>query len=838
MKIHRFRITCFLAFSFALSCAAPLCAHAQLLSNERQVSYPARGFWNGFGLHSNIVECSNYSLENISLTMRLFRSDGTQAGQTGFTVLAKSSFHVILANFFSIANAYGMYQLETGSSLANSSLRCTTLIYRFAGAGATVPVAYSYAMPVMTPVSGETFGLFNSYNPVSTALPPAENYLSIGNPSGLPFSATVFLFDAAGVSLGSIPVQNLPPNARTDFALGHPSGSVVGSYRIVPVNGSQPYFAFVSVYARGTTDYVYAYPLYATKGSCSGEPLFVNTFGPSLNWVQIGNPTSGTVDYSFEIRNQLGQLLNSQNKQLAARSHEHFLMNSIIGNNNIGTLRATCAAGNLIVQGAVYGMNGPGNTVSWGYANQIRGLSVASGEGLAEPLNSFLNVFNWTRTSGVSGSGSAFVSQARTSPVAAGQAVAFAPFAGSTDVGLWSFMPRDAIGGALTQTVAGSQSMVSELLRVYGRSNGTIGYITHVPPTVISSAIPAIQISHFAGGFASPIGVANAADGTNRLFVIEQEGIVKIVAAAETVLPTPFLDIRERVLGGGERGLLGIAFHPSFESNGRFFVHYNNNSGAHVISEFGMTGNPNVANPASERILLTFSQPFGNHNGGQMNFGPDGFLYIAFGDGGGGGDPENHAQNRADLLGDIIRIDVNGALPYAIPPSNPFVGQPGIRPEIFAYGFRNPWRFSFDRLNGRLFAGDVGQSAMEEVDIVTSGANYGWRIMEGTNCFNPATNCPTAGLTLPIHSYGRNDGVTVIGGYVYRGNAANNLYGKYVFGDFGSSRIWALEEAPDGTWKRSEIGNTGGLISSFGEDESGELYVLDLGGDLLRLNPL
>ena len=255
-----------------------------------------------------------------------------------------------------------------------------------------------------------------------------------------------------------------------------------------------------------------------------------------------------------------------------------------------------------------------------------------------------------------------------------------------------------------------------------------------------------------------------------------------------------------------------------------------------MIAEYHVSAaNPNLADPASERILMTVQQPFANHKGGQLAFGPDGYLYIAMGDGGSGGDPNNNAQNKNQLLGKILRIDVNGAQPYAIPPSNPFVGVPNTKPEIFAYGFRNPWRFSFDRLNGRLFAGDVGQGEREEVDIVTSGANYGWRIMEGSNCFNPSSNCPTAGLTLPISEYGHNEGVAVIGGYVYRGDALSPFYGKYFFGDFGSSNVWTLEEQANGTFVRSLLLNAGFPISSFGEDDDGQLYVVNFGGEVYRL---
>jgi glucose/arabinose dehydrogenase len=248
----------------------------------------------------------------------------------------------------------------------------------------------------------------------------------------------------------------------------------------------------------------------------------------------------------------------------------------------------------------------------------------------------------------------------------------------------------------------------------------------------------------------------------------------------------------------------------------------------------------NQADPASERILLAVDQPFTNHKGGQLAFGPDGFLYIGLGDGGSGGDPLGNAQDLQTVLGKMLRIDVDrtaGALPYAIPADNPFVAGGGL-PEIWAYGLRNPFRFSFDAATGRLFAGDAGQNLFEEVDIVQKGANLGWNIMEGLHCFNPASGCNMAGLTLPIAEYGRSEGSAVIGGYVYHGPSIPALAGSYVFGDFGSGNIWRLTQDSTGAWQRVLLLSSGLNISSFGRDSAGELYLLDyLGGAVLKLAP-
>ncbi|OFV98767.1 MAG: hypothetical protein A3H28_01320 [Acidobacteria bacterium RIFCSPLOWO2_02_FULL_61_28] len=303
------------------------------------------------------------------------------------------------------------------------------------------------------------------------------------------------------------------------------------------------------------------------------------------------------------------------------------------------------------------------------------------------------------------------------------------------------------------------------------------------------------------------------------------------------MLPTPFLDIQDRVRSGGELGLLGLAFHPRYPANGRFFLNYTRNGPEGletVIAEYAVSSaNPNLANRNSERILLRFAQPFTNHNGGMLAFGQDGFLYIGTGDGGSAGDPMRNGQNVETLLGKILRMDVDSGEPYASPPDNPFVGRAG-RDEIWAYGLRNPWRFSFDRLTGRLIAGDVGQNRREEIDIIVKGGNYGWNIMEGMLCFLPSTNCNQTGLILPIHDYGRDLGTSVTGGYVYRGKSAPSLTGKYLFGDFGSGRLWALTETTGGQWEAEQL-LTAGNISSFGEDEAGEVYVVDYGGSVRQI---
>lgn len=328
-------------------------------------------------------------------------------------------------------------------------------------------------------------------------------------------------------------------------------------------------------------------------------------------------------------------------------------------------------------------------------------------------------------------------------------------------------------------------------------------------------------------------------DGSGRMFIVEQAGSIRI-ATNGSLAATPFLDITGKVDAGGELGLLGLAFHPQFSQNHLFYVHYDRVSHGQlqsVIAEYRVsTSDANQAEPNSERIVLTVDQFFSNHKGGQIVFGPDGFLYIGLGDGGSEGDPPGNGQNLQTLLGKMLRVDVdhaNGGLQYAIPADNPFVSGGGL-PEIWAYGFRNPWRFSFDRDSGRLFVGDVGQDTYEEIDIVAGGGNFGWNTMEGMHCFNPSSGCDMTGLTLPIAEYTHSEGEAVMGGFVYRGSVIPGLVGAYVMGDFDSGTIWGLTES-NGGWTRTKLAESGKNISSFGQDVTGELYVADYGGSVLKI---
>ncbi len=337
-------------------------------------------------------------------------------------------------------------------------------------------------------------------------------------------------------------------------------------------------------------------------------------------------------------------------------------------------------------------------------------------------------------------------------------------------------------------------------------------------------------------GLSSPLYLTAPADDP-RLFVVEQAGRVRIVEDGQ-LLGAPFLDISDRVGSGGERGLLSIAFHPDYASNGYFYASYTDKSGDTRIERYSVSADPNVADPVSAALVLYVEQPFSNHNGGLIVFGPDGKLFVGLGDGGDGGDPMGHGQQTGTLLGALLRIDVDGGAPFTVPADNPFVGDPDGRDEIWAYGLRNPWRFSFDREAGDLYIADVGQRRWEEVNVVpadSGGANYGWNLMEGAHCF-AADPCDSLDLVLPVVEYGHGEGCSVTGGYVYRGSAIPALRGHYFYSDFCSGFLRSFSYS-DGTVSDRREWNVGelGAVLSFGEDADGELYLLSSNGSVYRL---
>ena len=328
-----------------------------------------------------------------------------------------------------------------------------------------------------------------------------------------------------------------------------------------------------------------------------------------------------------------------------------------------------------------------------------------------------------------------------------------------------------------------------------------------------------------------------------RLFVVEKTGGIRIVKDG-VLLPDPFLDLSAQISSGSEQGLLGLAFDPDYATTGRFVVHYTDVAGNTLLARYQVSADPDRADPASAQVILTASQPYENHNGGQVTFGPDGFLYLGLGDGGSAGDPGNRSQDLTDLLGSILRIDVRAGDPYTVPADNPFVAQPNARPELWSYGLRNPWRFSFDRATGDLYIADVGQSQSEEIDVSPAaegggkGLNYGWNVMEGAGCFNEA-GCDQTGLTPPVLEYDHSQGCSITGGYVYRGGAMPALQGHYFYADFCQGWVRSFRYVGGVATEKTSWTtlSPGGSITSFGEDAAGELYILEAEGRVSRIVP-
>jgi glucose/arabinose dehydrogenase len=375
-----------------------------------------------------------------------------------------------------------------------------------------------------------------------------------------------------------------------------------------------------------------------------------------------------------------------------------------------------------------------------------------------------------------------------------------------------------------------------------------IGSRVDSPELIINSSDPLVPINpgklsfqEVAGGLTNPVFITNAGDGSGRLFIVEKTGTIRILKNG-SLLGTPFLDIHTTIKSGGEQGLLALAFHPSYSTNGFFYLAYTapregDTTGSNLVLEKYSVSETDgdLANPGSGVILMTIPHPtYSNHNGGTLAFGGDGYLYWSTGDGGGGGDPANNAQQLNNLLGKIIRIDVNSGSPYGIPTSNPFYSSsdPNIKKEIWAYGLRNPWRLAFDSLTGDLYIGDVGQSAREEVDFQlassTGGENYGWRVMEGSICYNPSSGCDQSGKILPVTEYNHTVGCSITGGYVYRGTDFPSLTGYYFYGDYCKGKVFSLHNDPGLGWTSVQLADTPYFISTFGEDEQGELYLADI----------
>jgi len=401
--------------------------------------------------------------------------------------------------------------------------------------------------------------------------------------------------------------------------------------------------------------------------------------------------------------------------------------------------------------------------------------------------------------------------------------------AGAAAPSTWGAAARRAVPGARSSRAPASAFALAALIALAG-----------APAQAAPRPRPAtgLVLQPVVSGLESPVHLASP-PGDSRLFIVEQRGVIRVLEDG-ALLPVPFLDITDRVGDGGERGLLSVAFHPRYATNGWFFVNFTDKRGDTHVERYHVSGDRSRADPASARLVLHVSQPYANHNGGHILFGPDSMLYIGMGDGGSGGDPHGNGQNRGTLLGKLLRIDVDHGDPYAIPAGNPFARERDMRPEIWAWGLRNPWRLCFDRAAGMLYIADVGQNDWEEIDAAparTPGLNYGWNVMEAAHCFR-RSSCDRRGLTLPVLEYGHDQGCSITGGLVYRGRRIPAIAGCYFFSDYCSGWIRSVRiangAATDLTeWRLPKVPS----VTSFGEDGEGEIYVLSQSGSVWRIAP-
>lgn len=812
-------------------------------SAQSTLQFPASGSWNGYLGQFNVVECTSYAPDPASLRISLYAADGTAIGQRVFTIPSLGVSHVIL-NEFSIADSYGTFTLDLLSFSAADRIACVTSIYRLSSGG-PVAVDYAYALKVDNPLKGNKIGTFNSFDP-DGGPSPALNWLAVVNDETTVLNVNVDAYDAAGTLLRTIPLS-IAPRGRADVGLGHVEqningGQLYGMYVIRPNNPNHEYHAYLSRYLQDSSGgYRAAFTLIPEAGGCDGKPLFLSTMDPATNYIEVANASTTSSSVTVSIFNQSSQLAGQQVLQLAPRTQMHINVNQYIGNSAIGYAKLSCSGGSkLSVSSMYYGhygsMTGP---VEWAYGSQLSDIPADPGQRVVAFVNTFHGMSNWFKVAGTnSAEDIGYLDILKSS----GERISRKPYDisddGVFDFGLHESFPADQVGQGIFETPDAGGGAFGELLRVFPHDNSSIsiGSIMRVPTGIVLADDVDASLTVVSDSLVQPVSVTNAGDGSNRLFIVEKQGRVRVQNIEEMTDET-FLDISFKVSTSSEQGLGSIAFHPNYSDNGRLFVSYTNLEGDSIVSEFRVSTNPNKVDLRSERVVMKVAQPGTYHNVGQLVFGPDGYLYIASGDGAAPGDPFMNGQNLGTLLGAILRIDIDSPYPYSIPSDNPFVGIGGARGEIWAYGFRNPWRIAFDAETGRLMCADVGQDFREEVDIIERGGNYGWNTMEGTLCFEPASGCDQSGLELPVFEYSHGNAAAVIGGVVYRGNDFPALDGAYIFGDFTKGIVWALRESESGTWIRQKLTSGNYLITSFGVDENNEVYVTDVLGKVLKLTP-
>ena len=802
-----------------------------------ELQYPATGFWNGYLNQFNVVECSNFGSSPVELNVKVFDSAGTQRATELLRIAGFASAHLILNSLVPATDTYGTYSLSATENDSLARVRCGTSFYRFS-TEAGRQVDYAYALPVRNAFRGTTSGLFNSMNPEG-AVEPIYNWLTIYNPGDQPFRAHLKLYRTDGTEFDDSSIE-LAPGERRDIAVGHSDplngGQSTGMYEIVPESQSRDYFASLIRYGTRGSKFLFAFPLVPSAGSSSPRIALAATVNNALNWAEVANAAATPISVTVRILDRDGVLKSTENRTIPARGQSHVFVNASLGQNNIGSVEivpnATGAA--LLLQNMFYGRGTDGKLL-WAYGTQDLSTRGGPDVRLGFPTNTFLGMANWMRLkNGDTNARAVRIESFSSDGSRAREETLPMPASGGLDVPLHERIGASNVGLTFVSATDQTSGMEAELLRVFLGSSGQVQSIMYVPPFSVPEAAVEIELERVAENLSSPVAVTSAKDGTGRLFICEREGRVQVLKNG-AVLAQPFLDIAGKVTTDGEMGLLSIAFSPQYATNKKFYVVYSALNYDTVLSEFTRdNSDPDVADAMSEREILRIPQPHIFHKGGQIVFGPDGYLYMSTGDGGFSADPLRNGQNLATPLGKIFRLDLS-VFPYQIPSDNPFVGVGGALGEIWAYGFRNPWRFSFDRLTGELFAGDVGEGIVEEVDIVKKGLNYGWSNWEGFHCFRPEEGCSSTGVTFPITEYYHPEGLAIVGGGVYRGIDVPKLGGKYLFADYVAGRIWALEQSDRGVWSRSQLTRKEFYISAFGEDEAGEMYVVNFFGEVYRI---
>jgi len=802
-----------------------------------ELQYPATGFWNGYLSQQNVLECSNFGSVPVELNVKVFDSTGTQRAAELLRIAGFASAHLILNSLTSVVDSYGTYSLSAADNETLARVRCATSFYRFSSEPGR-QVDYAYALPVENALRGTTSGLFNSMNP-DGAIEPIYNWLTLFNPGDQTFRARVKLYRPDGTQFDDLSIE-LGAGERRDLAVGHNDplngGQSTGMYEIVPESASRDYFASLIRYGTRGSKFLFAFPLVPAAGSDQRRIALAATVNNALNWAEIANVAASPLPVTVRVLDRNGLLLSTENRTIPARGQSHVFVNASLGQNNVGSVEVVpnTAGGALLLQNMFYGRATDGKLL-WAYGTQDLSTRGGPEVRLGFPTNTFLGMANWMRLKNGDTSARAVRIESFSSDGSrAREETLPVPASGGLDVALHERLGASNVGLTFVSATDQTSGLEAELLRVFLGSAGQVQSVMYVPPFSVPEAAVPIELEKVGENLSSPVAVTRANDSSGRLFICEREGRVKILKNG-AILSQPFLDISAKVTTDGEMGLLSIAFSPQYSADKKFYVVYSALNYDTVLSEFSRdASDADAADALSEREILRIPQPHIFHKGGQIVFGPDGYLYMSTGDGGFSGDPLRNGQNLSVPLGKIFRLDLS-VFPYRIPTDNPFVGVSGALGEIWAYGFRNPWRFSFDRLTGELFAGDVGEGLVEEVDIVQKGLNYGWSSWEGFHCFRPEEGCSTTGVTFPITEYYHPEGLAIVGGGVYRGPSIAGLTGKYLFADYVSGRIWALEKSDRNVWSRSQLLRPDFYISAFGEDQDGEMYVVNFFGELYRI---